>query len=82
MLMELGRLAEAEAMARRGVGSNPKSATAYWNLAEAQVAQQRFAAAESTLTLISERLPENPYRYWVKLSIPLADATSMRSTRI
>jgi serine/threonine-protein kinase len=71
MLLGMGRLAEAEAMARRGVANNPRSTIAYWNLAEAQVALQHFAAAESTLAAISAQLPESQYRRWIAVSIPL-----------
>jgi serine/threonine-protein kinase len=72
MLLGQGRLVEAEAMARRGIVSNPRSPVSYWNLAEAQVALGRFTAAESTAALIASRLPENPYRYWIAAYIPLA----------
>src|SRR5688572_22177673 len=61
MLAEVGRLSEAEVMAERAVVSTPKAAVAYWNLAEMQIAQHRFAAAESTLARLKENLPENPY---------------------
>jgi len=72
MLMEQGRLAEAEVMARRGVVSNPKSAVAWWNLAEVQVAQQEFAAADSTAAAMATQVPEgNAYRMWIPISILL-----------
>jgi tetratricopeptide (TPR) repeat protein len=71
MLLAAGRFAEAEAMGRRGVASQPKQPVGYWNLAEAQVAQQRFAAAESTVTLMAEHLPDHPWRYQLATSIPL-----------
>jgi tRNA A-37 threonylcarbamoyl transferase component Bud32/tetratricopeptide (TPR) repeat protein len=69
MLAENGRLREAEVMAERAVVSTPKAAVAYWNLAEMQIAQHRFAAADSTLALLKENLPENPYRYFVASAI-------------
>ena len=69
MLAEVGRLREAEVMAERAVVSTPKAAVAYWNLAEMQIAQHRFAAADSTLAQLKENLPENPYRYFVASAI-------------
>jgi len=69
MLGSTGRFAEAEAMARRAVMSNPTSAIAYWNLNEIQVAQHRFQAAESTLTLVKANIPGNPYRQYVEVGI-------------
>jgi tetratricopeptide (TPR) repeat protein len=69
MLMAVGRVAEAEIMARRGVASNPKSAVSYWNLNEVQVARHRFEAAESTLALVKANIPENPYRQFVEIGI-------------
>ena len=69
MLAEVGRLREAEVMAERAVVSTPKAAVAYWNLAEMQIAQHRFAAADSTLARLKENLPENPYRYFVASAI-------------
>jgi tetratricopeptide (TPR) repeat protein len=71
MLLAAGRFAEAEEMGRRGVASQPKQPVGYWNLTEAQVAQQRFAAAESTVTLMAEHLPDHPWRYQLATSIPL-----------
>jgi len=70
MLMEQGRLAEAEVMARRAVVTNPKSAIAWWNLVEAQVAQQKFAAADSAAEAMALQVPEgNAYRLWIPFSI-------------
>ena len=70
MLMEQGRLAEAEVMARRAVVSNPKSTIAWWNLAESQVAQQRFAAADSTAAAMTAQIAvTNPYRLWIPFGI-------------
>jgi tetratricopeptide (TPR) repeat protein/TolB-like protein len=71
MLLATGRLAEAEAMARRAVAIEPKATIGYWNLAEAQVALHEFAAADSTAALIATRLPESNYRYYIALSVPL-----------
>jgi tetratricopeptide (TPR) repeat protein len=65
----MGRIAESEVMARRGVVSQPKSSIAYWNLSEVQIAQHRFEAADSTLALLKANLPENPYRYFVGVTI-------------
>jgi serine/threonine-protein kinase len=69
MLASMGRIAEAEVMARRGIVSAPKGAIAYWNLAEVQIAQHKFEAADSTLALLKTNLPENPYRYFVGVTI-------------
>lgn len=72
MLMQRGRVAEAEVMARRALKTQPKSSIAFWNLAESQVAQQRFAAADSTAALARERIGESNYRYFIEANIPLA----------
>ncbi len=70
MLMEQGRLVEAEVMARRAVISVPKSVIAWWNLAETQVAQQKFAAADSTAKAMEAHIPaSNAYRLWIPISI-------------
>jgi len=69
MLLGQGRLREAEAMARRAVASEPKNPIAYWNLAEAQVGQQHFEAADSTAVLVAPSLPENVIRYILPYSI-------------
>ncbi len=70
MLMEQGRLAEAEVMARRAVVSNPKSAVSWWNLAETQVAQQEFAAADSAAEAMAAQVPaSNAYRLWIPIGI-------------
>jgi tetratricopeptide (TPR) repeat protein len=69
LLMSLGRLDEAEAMARRALVSTPKGAIAYWNLAEVQVARHKFAAADSTLAVLKANIPDNPYRYYVAAGI-------------
>jgi len=69
MLLAQRRLPEAEAMAKRAVATEPKNPIAYWNLAEAQVAQQRFEAADSTAALVTRELPANQYRYGIPGSI-------------
>jgi tetratricopeptide (TPR) repeat protein len=69
LLMSLGRMDEAEVMAKRAIVSQPQSAIAYWNLAEIQVARHEFDAADSTSALVRERLPENPYRYYIPVSV-------------
>jgi tetratricopeptide (TPR) repeat protein len=69
MLLGQGRLREAEAMARRAVAAEPKHPIGYWNLAEAQLGQQHFAAADSTAALIATNLPENGYRYFIPVNI-------------
>ncbi|WP_411278677.1 protein kinase domain-containing protein [Gemmatimonas sp.] len=71
-LAEHGRVAESEIMARRAVSADSTSSIALWNLAEAQVAQHRFAAAESTAALARARIPSNNYRYSIELSILFA----------
>jgi tetratricopeptide (TPR) repeat protein len=63
-LMSTGRLDEAEEMARRALVSTPKSAIAYWNLNEIQIARQRFEASDSTVAQTRAVLPDNPYRYY------------------
>ena len=73
MLMEQARLPEAEVMARRAVVSTPKSAIAWWNLAEAQAAQQKFAAADSAAEAMAAQLPEaNAYRVWIPFGLLVA----------
>lgn len=69
LLMSVGRLAEAEVMARRAVVSQPLSAIAYWNLNEILVARHRFEAADSTLALVKANIPQNPYRYYIAAGI-------------
>jgi len=72
MLLGQGRLPEAEAMARRAIAAEPKHPIGYWNLAEAQVGQHRFAAADSTAALIATNLPDNSYRYFIPVDIQWA----------
>ena len=73
MLMEQARLPEAEVLARRAVVSTPKSAIAWWNLAEAQAAQQKFAAADSAAEAMAAQLPEaNAYRVWIPFGLLVA----------
>ena len=69
LLMSLGRLDEAEKMARQAIVSDPRGAIAYWNLAEVQLARHRFEAADSTANLLRANLPENPYRFYVPAAI-------------
>jgi tetratricopeptide (TPR) repeat protein len=69
MLLGMGRFAEAEAMARRGIAVDATAPIAYWNLAEAQVAQLRFAAADSTAVISVANLPENNYRFFIPLAV-------------
>jgi len=69
LLMSLGRLNEAEIMARRAVVSMPQSGIALWNLAEIQVARHNFVAADSTSALVRKNLPDNPYRYYIPVSV-------------
>ena len=73
MLMQHTRVAEAEKMARRAVTLNPKSTIALWNLAESQVAQHRFAAADSTAMLARQNIPQSNYRYWIEVATILAE---------
>ncbi|HET9066934.1 MAG TPA: serine/threonine-protein kinase [Gemmatimonadales bacterium] len=61
LLLGRGRLVAAESAAVRGVIERPKAPVAYWNLVEAQVAQRRFAAADSTLALMADSLPGNSW---------------------
>ncbi len=67
LLLRLNRLPEAEAMARRSIAKPPYSGVAFWNLAEAQAGQERFAAFDSTVALIQAKLPENPYAHFIPL---------------
>ena len=61
-LLGARRFPEAEAMARRGLARTPRQPVGYWNLVEAQVAQQRFAAADSTVTRMAATLPDHQWR--------------------
>jgi tRNA A-37 threonylcarbamoyl transferase component Bud32/tetratricopeptide (TPR) repeat protein len=70
-LLNERRFAEAERMARQGIVSLPKSPIGYYNLVEAQVAQQRFAAAESTVAEFGQALPNHPFWYGLTASIAL-----------
>ncbi|MDP1859314.1 MAG: hypothetical protein Q8K82_11610, partial [Gemmatimonadaceae bacterium] len=72
MLLTRGRYAEAEAVQRRGVGNDPKNAIGYWNLVEAQIAQRKFAAAESTVTRMTTNLPQLRLTQQTVVGIPLA----------
>jgi len=68
-LMEVGRVAEAEALLRRALVLEPKNAIAYWNMAEVQIALHRFDAADSTVATLISNMPENPYRYFIHAAI-------------
>jgi tetratricopeptide (TPR) repeat protein len=59
MLLEQRRFAEAEAMSRRAIATDPRQPVSYWNLAEAQLALGKFAAADSTIALVAIRIPES-----------------------
>ncbi|MBY0489323.1 MAG: protein kinase [Gemmatimonadaceae bacterium] len=69
MLLQQSRLPEAEKQARRAVSETPKSTIALFNLAEAQVAQHHFAAADSTVVLARTNIPNSNYRYWIELNV-------------
>jgi len=69
MLASLGRLKDAEVVARRSIVSTPASAIAYWNLAELQLARHDFAAADTTLAILKEHIPDNPYRFHIGIAI-------------
>ena len=69
-LMGLGRIADAEVMARRALVTDPTGAIGYWNLNEIQISQHNFAAAESTVALARAKLPpENPYPEYVAVAL-------------
>ncbi|HEX6316622.1 MAG TPA: protein kinase [Gemmatimonadaceae bacterium] len=68
-LMSTGRIGEAEAMAWRGIESQPEGAIGYWNLAEVQLARHDFAGADSTVALVRARIPDNPYRYYIGVAV-------------
>ncbi len=44
---------------RRGIEEQPTEPVAWWNLVEAQLAQQQFAAADSTIAAMRDSLPGN-----------------------
>ena len=58
MLLERRRPAEAKAVQRRDIDADLNLAIGYWNLTEAQIAQRKFAAAESTVARMTARLPD------------------------
>ncbi len=62
VLLNRGQLADAEVAARKGIVETPKEPVAYWNLVEAQVAQQKFAAVDSTLARMRDSL--SPGNSW------------------
>lgn len=61
LLLGQGKLAAAESAGVRGVATQPKEPVSWWNLVEAQVAQQHFAAAESTIVRMEQVLPGNAW---------------------
>ena len=65
LLLRLRRFPEAEAMGRRSVAKRPWGSIAFWNLAEAQAAQERFTALDSTAAQIAAKLPDNPYARFI-----------------
>ncbi len=48
LLLQSGRLTEAEAISLQTIEAQPQVAVPYWNAVEAQVAQRRFHAGDST----------------------------------
>ena len=65
LLLRLNRLPEAEAMGRRSIAKPPWSSISYWNLAEAQAAQEKFSALDTTSALIAARMPGNAYARFI-----------------
>ncbi|MEO7996583.1 MAG: protein kinase [Gemmatimonadaceae bacterium] len=72
-LLARRRFVDAEVVQRKGVELDPKLSIGYWNLAEAQIAQRHFAAAESTATLMSKNLPDLRLTQQTIVGIPLAE---------
>lgn len=72
-LLARRRFADAEVVQRKGVELGPKLSIGYWNLAEAQIAQRHFAAAESTATLMMKNLPDLRLTQQTIVGIPLAE---------
>ena len=72
MLLGQRRFADAEAIQRRGVEAEPRQPIAYWNLLEAQAAQQKFAAAESTVSRMRTQLPGVQLQLQTVAALPLA----------
>jgi tetratricopeptide (TPR) repeat protein len=58
--LRLRDYAQSEELQLRAVDVNPYDLFGYWGAIEAQVAQGKFAAAESTLARFAEHLPDNP----------------------
>ena len=71
LLLGARRFPEAEAMARRGLARTPRASVGYWNLIEAQVAQRRFEAADSSVTLMAALLPNHQWRKQLTLVVAL-----------
>ncbi len=61
LLLEVHRWREAEEAALDGLEADSLAPVGYWNAVEAQVAQNRFAAADSTLHLMAQRMPTNSW---------------------
>ena len=68
-LLSRRRFVDAEAIQRRGVEAEPKAAVAYFNLIEAQMAQRKFVAAESTLTRMQVEVPDARLTFHAKVGI-------------
>ncbi len=72
-LSTLGRFAEAEELLRHGVEVDPALLPGYVNLADAQVLQGEFAAADSTVRRFEDAFtPDNPYVLLVEAGLDAA----------
>jgi len=71
LLLGARRFADAEAMALRGLARTPRTAVGYWNLVEAQVAQRRFEAADSTVARMDVALPNHQWAKQLRVAIPM-----------
>jgi serine/threonine protein kinase/tetratricopeptide (TPR) repeat protein len=72
MLLEQQRFAEAEVMGRHVITMEPRQPIGYWNLAEAQIALGKFAAADSTIARFADRIPESALRRTIVLFVRYA----------
>lgn len=79
-LLARRRFVDAEVVQRKGVELEPKMSIGYWNLAEAQIAQRHFAAAESTATLMAKNLPDLRLTQQTIVGIPLAERDFDKAT--
>ncbi len=61
VLLKVHRWPEAEAAALEGVEKDSSEQIAYWNAVEAQIAQGRFDAADSTLALMAPYFPDGAW---------------------